>query len=105
VIRADIDALRRMIGAQTTRDDAALMMALDAAGSWVYDRVYPGSVSKPEVAQAVLLMAARLYKRRQSPEGVAGWDEMGSVRIISRDPDVYALLEQHINTYKVLGIA
>lgn len=103
-MRADLDSLRAMVGAQTTRDDGALTIALEAAGAWVYDRVYSTSVKRPEVQQAVLLMASRLYKRRQSPEGVAGWDEMGSVRIIARDPDIERLLEQHIDTYKVLGI-
>jgi hypothetical protein len=102
--RASLDELRKFLGAQSTKDDAVLGMVLESAGSWVYDRVYPESIQKPEVVQAVLILAARLYKRRQSPEGVAGWDDMGAIRIIATDPDVRSLLEQHIDSAKVLGI-
>lgn len=41
---------------------------------------------------AVLIVAARLYKRRVSPEGVAGFGELGAVRISATDPDVGPLL-------------
>jgi len=103
--RASLDSLRKMIGAQATKDDGTLSICLEAAGNWVYDRVYPTMINDPEVVQAVLLLASRLYKRRLSPEGVAGWDDMGAIRIIARDPDLVSLLEQKIHTYRVLGIA
>ena len=104
-IRADLDALRAMLGSKTTTDDKILGVCLEASGAWVYDRVRPESVRKPEVAQAVLLLAARLYKRRLSPEGVAGWEDVGAVRVVARDPDVERLIEQHVDAYKVWGIA
>jgi len=103
--RASVDELRNLIGMVTTKDDSVLGLCLEAAGSVVYDRVLASSVRKPEVVQAVLMLAARLYKRRQSPEGVAGWDELGAVRIMVRDPDIERLLEQHVDVAKVLGIA
>jgi hypothetical protein len=104
-VTADLDSLRAMIGSGSTKDDGALSQCLTAAGAWVYDRVYSTHHGRSEVQQAILMVASRLYKRRQSPEGVAGWDEMGSVRIIMRDPDVERLLEQHIDAAKVWGIA
>lgn len=104
--KADLDSLRRMVGAQTTKDDALLAICLQAAGDWIYDRVYTDRIHRSEVQEAILLLASRLYKRRQSPEGVAGWDEMsGVIRVISRDPDVERLIEQHLAVGKVLGIA
>ena len=103
--RADLDALRAMINAKSTDNDAILAQALDAAGAWVYDRVNAGAVRRPEIVQAVLILASRLYKRRQSPEGVAGWDDMGTVRVVARDPDVERLIEQHIDAGKVWGVA
>lgn len=103
--RADLDSLRAMIGAKTTTDDKILSVCLEAAGAWVYDRVRPDAVRKPEVVQAVLMLASRLYKRRSSPEGVAGWDDVGAVRVVARDPDVERLLEQHVDAYNVWGIA
>jgi hypothetical protein len=103
--RADLDALRKMIGAKATTDDSVLSSCLEAAGAWVYDRVRPETVRRPEVVQAVLLLASRLYKRRQSPEGVAGWEDMGAVRVVARDPDIERLLEQNVDAYNVWGIA
>lgn len=46
------------------------------------------------IKKATLVMAARLYKRRYSPEGVlGGFDSFGPVRVGSRlDPDVAQLL-------------
>lgn len=47
-----------------------------------------------EVVQACLLQASRIFKRKDSPFGVAGSPEMGSeVRLLSKvDPDVAVLL-------------
>lgn len=104
-LKASVDSLRALIGAQRSTDDPLLAVCLESAGAWVYDRVYTKDAQRPEVQQAILLLAARLYKRRNSPEGVAGWDEIGAVRIIARDPDIERLLEQYIDTYYVLGIA
>jgi hypothetical protein len=56
-------------------------------GTWGWPAV-------PEpVVQSTLLVANRLLKRRNSPEGVAGFDEFGVVRISSRDdPDAVRYL-------------
>lgn len=45
-----------------------------------------------EIAQATLLMANRLYMRKDSPEGVAGSNEFGLVRLSRWDPDVLAMI-------------
>lgn len=45
-----------------------------------------------QVVQATQMQAARLYKRRQSPEGVTGNSEWGVIRLSRVDPDVQALL-------------
>lgn len=104
--RAGLDQLKKMVGSVSTNDDAVLGICLEAAGMWVYSRVRPIHVGRPEVIQAVLLLAARLYRRRQSPEGLSGWDEQtGMVRVIARDPDVDRLIEQFIDSYHVMGIA
>lgn len=106
---ADLDLLRqrlRLVGAV----DAFLSHCLDVATSWVTDRVYatpdgtPGQ-RHPDVTEAILLLAGRLYNRRNSPEGVAGWGDMGVVRVVSVDPDVERLLAFHIDYAKAGGIA
>lgn len=103
---ADLDLLRARLGTdqRVTRDDAILSSSLEVAKSWVEFRVYASSLPTPEVQEAILLMASRLYKRRQSPEGIAGWDDLGVVRILSNDPDINNLLSAHIDTYKMMGI-
>lgn len=49
-----------------------------------------------DIAQAALIQASRLYKRKDSPEGVMGSAEWGVVRLSRRDPDVWNLIEPFI---------
>lgn len=49
-----------------------------------------------EIEQATLIQAARLYRRKDSPEGVTGSAEWGVVRLSRRDPDVWMLIEPFI---------
>lgn len=46
----------------------------------------------PEVVEATLLLAARLYKRKASPDGMAGVGEWGPIRVSRLDPDVESLI-------------
>jgi len=101
---ADIDTLRARVGSTTTKDDSILQDCLDTSTSWAADRAMPDQVGSNEVQEAILLMASRLYKRRQSPEGVAGWDDLGVVRIVANDPDIRDLMSQKINAAHVYGI-
>lgn len=50
-----------------------------------------------EVKQAELILAARYFKRHQSPTGVEGWSgDAGVIRVSTRmDPDVVALLSPY----------
>ncbi|WIM97836.1 head-tail connector protein [Actinoplanes oblitus] len=45
-----------------------------------------------EIAQACLLLAARFYRRKDSPQGVLGSAEWGVARVSRTDPDVEALI-------------
>jgi hypothetical protein len=49
-----------------------------------------------DIGEAALIQASRLYKRKDSPEGVMGSAEWGVVRLSRRDPDVWALIEPFI---------
>lgn len=49
------------------------------------------------VRLAILLGASKLYKRKTSPEGVAGFGDLGVVRILGSDPDVEALIGNFLN--------
>jgi len=60
---------------------------VQVTGTWGWPSI-PGAVR-----QACLLVTNRLVKRRNSPEGVAGFDEFGVIRISSRDdPDAVRYL-------------
>lgn len=104
---ADLDLLRQRLRPQV--GDATLAHALDVATAWVTDRVYPTPDATlgqrhPEVTEAILLLAHRLFKRLQSPEGIAGWGDLGVVRILGTDPDIERLLERHLD-YTRTGLA
>ncbi|MFD7224828.1 phage gp6-like head-tail connector protein [Streptomyces sp. NPDC059892] len=49
-----------------------------------------------EIAEAALIQAARLYRRKDSPEGLTGSAEWGVVRLSRRDPDVWNLIEPFV---------
>jgi hypothetical protein len=92
----------------STTADAQLQWVLDVAEQWVNARVYvvdqDPATRGDEVAEAIMVQAARWYARRNTPEGVAGWNELGVVTMsatqatgsnVRLDPDVVALLERH----------
>lgn len=49
-----------------------------------------------QIQQANLLRSARLFKRRESPDGVAGAGDFGVVRVGRYDPDYDGLIEPFI---------
>lgn len=49
-----------------------------------------------DIVQATLIQAGRLFKRKDSPEGLTGSAEWGVVRLSRRDPDVWNLIEQFL---------
>lgn len=55
-----------------------------------------------DIVMACQMQATRFYKRRGSPEGIAGSAEWGVMRIPFLDPDVKAILEG--NGYMSVGI-
>ena len=101
---SDLDALRASLGTVSDQNATVLQRALDAATGWVTERVKASSLDRPDVHEAIVLLASRLYKRRQSPEGVSGWGDLGVVTILASDPDITRLLEHHID-YCNVGIA
>lgn len=50
------------------------------------------SAVPPQVEQAAVLRAVAIFKRKESPQGIAGFGDFGAIRIGRQDPDVVALL-------------
>lgn len=64
-----------------------LPQACKVTGVWGWPAV------PPEVNQACIIQSSRIFVRKQSPFGIAGTPELGTVRLSSRlDPDVQAFL-------------
>ena len=59
---------------------------VQVTGTWGWSAV------PTAVEQAALLLTLRQYRRYDSPLGIAGFDEMGAVRVGRIDPDVQKLL-------------
>lgn len=49
-----------------------------------------------DVEEACLMRATALFKRKESPQGVAGFDGFGAVRVSKMDPDVTSLLQPYM---------
>ena len=96
-MKADVDALRASLGTVSNVSNVNLERSLTSATAWVRERVYPAAFDDDETQEAIVLLATRLYKRRNSPEGVAGWGDLGVVRVIANDPDVARLLEHKLD--------
>ncbi|MBZ3918197.1 hypothetical protein [Streptomyces acidiscabies] len=49
-----------------------------------------------DIHEAALIQATRLFKRKDSPEGIIGNAEWGARNLSRRDPDVWNLIEPYI---------
>jgi hypothetical protein len=62
-----------------------------------------GTAIPTDVQQACVLMSLRQYKRFDSPLGVAGFGDMGAVRVSRIDPDIQSMLAPYRRN--VVGVA
>lgn len=97
-----------LTGVETTPDNALLNELpvtglLRVNGQWgtgssrVRVTARYGWPSVPDdIEQATLIQANRLWRRKDSPEGVTGSAEWGVMRLSRRDPDVWNLIEQYV---------
>lgn len=55
------------------------------------------------VTEAVLIQASRIFKRKDSPEGIIGSAEWGTVRLSRVDPDVESMLAPYRRHVALVG--
>jgi hypothetical protein len=67
-----------------------LRPSLQVTARWGWSQV------PDDVAEATILKAVSLFKRKDAPFGVAGFGDFGPVRITRKDPDVVDLLNGYI---------
>lgn len=65
-------------------------------GTWGFGTAVPTMVT-----QACIIQASRIYKRLDSPLGVAGFGDLGAIRVGKTDPDVAMMLRP----FKKIGVA
>jgi len=82
-----ITALRRDLGCWRTSRRARI------TADWGWPAV------PDPIVEATLLLANRRFKRRDSPEGVAGWAAEGPIRVSRFDPDI----EDLVSPYVIVG--
>lgn len=51
----------------------------------------------PTLREAALLLTSRLFRRRLSPEGVAGFGDFGAVRVTTLDPDIETMITPSVS--------
>lgn len=54
------------------------------------------SATPTAIKQATILLSSRLFKRYDSPLGVAGFGDMGAIRVARVDVDVQALIDPYV---------
>lgn len=78
--------------------DASAMGVVVSAVNTALGKVAPAAAAEPIGADAKLaglLMASRWYSRRNSPDGLVGFGDMGGASIRNLDPDVRDLLKPY----------
>lgn len=70
-------------------------------GAWIDSQVQVAAVwgwpaVPDDIALATLLLASRLYLRRNTPEGVATSTDWGPMRLTGTDPDVQRLIAPYV---------
>lgn len=93
ITAADVAAWGRLTLPDQFTDDRNLMdRVVDAVIEHIAEHYEVSTPLSPAQEQAALIQAARLWRRRDTPEGVIAFDEIGAVRLSRLDTDVAMLL-------------
>lgn len=92
----DADNLKAFLGKDATLNAEAAEFAVNAAigmaRSWFYfDADTEDTDDNALAVSCVLLQMSRLYRRKDSPEGIVGSNDFGSIRVTRFDPDIEAM--------------
>ena len=97
----DIGEARQYVGEVTDEQMPVLQECLEAALEKVDYHVDSDLIEVDDdyvdvvphtVRMAVMLQTSRWFRRRLSPEGVAGFGEFGAVRVSQLDPDIMDMI-------------
>lgn len=99
-----VKAYLRLDGSDVS-DDAALTAVVDAVnGLMVEWKGQPAAPGWPvQHVQGAVMLAARVYRRRNSPSGVESFGELGPLYVQRNDPDIAQLLGMGAYTRPKVG--
>lgn len=72
--------------------DVNLQAAVDAVNDLLAEWIAPDRLTRRSVIHGGVMLAARVYRRRNSPAGVEALGEMGPVYVSRNDPDLAMML-------------
>ena len=79
--------------------EAEMDEACVVAQAWITTRIRTKYADedppRPEIVLATKYQAAKLFRRRQTPEGISQLGDFGPMRVMGTDPDVEALLRAY----------
>lgn len=85
-------------GAPFTGDDLTLMELVVAAVTGHVEKHFIVSDPMTDSQElAITMQCARLWRRRDTPEGVLAFGDLGAVRVSRLDPDVEEMLDRKVN--------
>lgn len=93
---AELGAWLKIPADTITAKTAELTLCLEAAIDDLTERCNLPAAWNRKVKLACLMQAARYWKRKDSPEGVAGFGDLGPIRVMSFDPDVERMVGRYL---------
>jgi hypothetical protein len=93
-LNGNVDGLTGHPATRIRAVDDFLFNVLDLEATVRVTGVWGWSAVPTAIKQATVIQAARIFKRNDSPLGIAGFGEMGAVRVgVQLDPDVKHLID------------
>lgn len=95
----DAAALQQWMGVKDPQPDvmARMIESVAAARGMIETRCTVPATYPDAMRTAVLITAHRLYTRKDSPDGVASFGELGAVNVSTFDGDVEKLISPYLS--------
>lgn len=87
-----VTQVKAYLGISDERDDEAIQSVIAAVNSLLESWKGDPALWPEHWLQGGVMLASRIYRRRNSPAGVESFGELGGVYIQRNDPDVAQLL-------------
>lgn len=105
---ASLEAVKVQLSIEDDRDDARLEPIVAAVNAMVRTWPVAGDLDAdgafaPYCVLGACMLAARLYRRKNSPAGVESFGSLGAAYVMRNDPDIAQLLQLGSYTRPQIG--